>query len=66
MKKILALLLALMLVLSLAACGGNDDPDRPAAERVSRDRSRPGSRQTAANNRTIRMEKSTLKNGWTI
>ena len=27
MKKILALLLALMLVLSLAACGGNDTPD---------------------------------------
>ena len=27
MKKILALALALMMVLALAACGGNDTPD---------------------------------------
>ena len=32
MKKILALLLSLMLVLSLAACGGDDTPDTPVDE----------------------------------
>lgn len=32
MKKILALLLSLMLVLSLAACGGDDTTDTPVDE----------------------------------
>lgn len=32
MKKLIALLLALTMVLSLAACGGNAEPEAPAAE----------------------------------
>ena len=34
MKKILALILALAMLFSLAACGGNDEPEPTSAARV--------------------------------
>ena len=50
MKKIIALLLALVMVLALAACGGQAAPaDQPAAESST---STPGTRSSRASSRS--------------